>query len=119
MKPLNFVIVGVGGQGILLASDVLCQVGMAMGYDVKKTDVHGMAQRGGSVESHLRFGKVVFSPLIPHCKADFLVSFHAEEHLRLKSYLSPKGKDLIGVLLEAEKAVPDKKYVTLKNTETR
>ena len=62
MKPLNIVLTGVGGQGILLASDILCQVGMAVGYDVKKTDVHGMAQRGGSVVSHVRLADKVFSP---------------------------------------------------------
>ncbi len=65
MKPLNFVLTGVGGQGIVLASDILCLVGMAAGYDVKKTDVHGMAQRGGSVISHVRLADQVFSPMVP------------------------------------------------------
>jgi len=67
---------GVGGQGILKASEICGWAAMYAGYHVKKSEVHGMAQRGGSVESHLRFGKKVYSPLIPAGSADFLVCFH-------------------------------------------
>lgn len=91
MKPLNFVLVGVGGQGILLASDILCQVGMAVSYDVKKTDVHGMAQRGGSVISHVRLAERVFSPVVPTGAADFLLAFEKLEACRWASYLHPDG----------------------------
>ncbi len=91
MKPLDFVLVGVGGQGILLASDVLCQVGMAVGYDVKKTDVHGMAQRSGSVISHVRLAEQVFSPVVPKGAADFLLAFEQLEACRWVEYLHPDG----------------------------
>lgn len=91
MKPLNFVLVGVGGQGILLASDILCQVGMAVGYNVKKTDVHGMAQRGGSVISHVRLAEQVFSPVVPKGAANFLLAFEKLEACRWAEYLRPDG----------------------------
>ncbi len=91
MKPLNFVLVGVGGQGILLASDVLCQVGLAAGYDVKKTDVHGMAQRGGSVVSHVRMADQVFSPMVALGEADYLLAFEKLEACRWAQFLRPDG----------------------------
>ena len=91
MKALNFVLVGVGGQGILLSSDILCIVGMSMGYDVKKTDVHGMAQRGGSVISHVRLAEQVFSPVVPEGAADYLLSFEKLEACRSVHYLHRNG----------------------------
>ncbi len=101
MKPLNFILVGVGGQGILLSSDILCLVGMAQGYDVKKTDVHGMAQRGGSVISHVRLADEVFSPVVPDGGADFLLAFEKLEACRWVHYLH---KD--GVAVVNEQAIP-------------
>lgn len=91
MRPLNFILVGVGGQGILLASDILCRVGMAVGYDVKKTDVHGMAQRGGSVISHVRLADEVFSPVVPLGAADYLLAFEKLEACRWAHYLHREG----------------------------
>ena len=91
MNSLNFVLAGVGGQGILLASDILCQVGMAVGYDVKKTDVHGMAQRGGSVISHVRLAERVFSPVVPVGAADFLLGFEKLEACRWANFLHRDG----------------------------
>jgi indolepyruvate ferredoxin oxidoreductase beta subunit len=78
----NLLFVGVGGQGVLLASDIMAEVAFRVGFDVKKSEVHGMSQRGGSVFSHLRFGERVYSPIIPHGEADFLVSFEEMETLR-------------------------------------
>jgi indolepyruvate ferredoxin oxidoreductase beta subunit len=78
---------GVGGQGVLLASEVLAETAALAGLAVKKSEVHGMAQRGGSVVSHLRFGPEVFSPLIPAGEADFLVSFEELEALRYLPHL--------------------------------
>lgn len=72
-----------------------------------------MAQRGGSVESHLRFGKKVFSPLIPAGCADFLVPFHADEEARLREMLSPRGTNLIGALGAAGSAVSDPRYLNI------
>ena len=82
---------GVGGQGTLLASEVLCDAFLLSGYDVKKSEVHGMAQRGGSVTTHLRFGPKVFSPLIEPGRADLLVAFEKVEALRFAHYLRPGG----------------------------
>ena len=88
----NILIVGVGGQGVLLASEVLGDVAARSGLDVKKSEVHGMAQRGGSVVSHLRFGRRIYSPLIPRGEADFLLSFEKLETLRYLDYLRPDGR---------------------------
>ncbi len=101
MNPLNFVLAGVGGQGILLASDILCQVGMAVGYDVKKTDVHGMAQRGGSVISHVRLAKQVFSPVVPVGAADFLLAFEKLEACRWANFLHRDG-----IVVVNDEAIP-------------
>ena len=78
----SVLLAGVGGQGVLLASEILAEAAAIAGFDVKKSEVHGMAQRGGSVVSHLRFGPVVHSPLIPRGGADYLVSFERLETLR-------------------------------------
>jgi len=83
----SVLLAGVGGQGVLLASEVLAEAAAIAGSDVKKSEVHGMAQRGGSVVSHLRFGPQVHSPLIPRGGADFLVSFERLETLRYLEYL--------------------------------
>src|SRR5512136_972113 len=101
---------GIGGQGILKASEIAGWAAMFEGYHVKKSEVHGMAQRGGSVESHLRFGKKVFSPLIPQGKADYLVCFDQAEGERLKNFLSPKGINLIQYLGKAQASLEDKRY---------
>ncbi len=82
---------GVGGQGTLLASEVLGEAFLLSGYDVKKSEVHGMAQRGGAVTTHLRFGPKVFSPLIEPGKADLLIAFEKIEGLRFAHYLRPGG----------------------------
>ncbi len=71
---MNFLVVGVGGQGVLLASNVLAEAGLILNLDVKKSEVHGMSQRGGSVNSHVRWGPEVFSPLIGQGEVDVLVS---------------------------------------------
>lgn len=87
----NIVICGVGGQGIILASNVLCYTAFLEGFDVKKSEVHGMAQRGGSVITHVRFGKKVFSPLIEQGTADFILAFEKLEALRYMEYLKKNG----------------------------
>jgi len=83
----NVLLAGVGGQGVLLGSEVLAEVAALAGFEVKKSEVHGMAQRGGSVVSHLRFGVEVFSPLISRGAADYLVSFERLETLRYLDFL--------------------------------
>ena len=72
-SPLSIVIAGLGGQGVLTASDILAEAAFLAGYQVKKSEVHGMSQRGGSVASDVRFGSAVFSPMVPPGEADFLL----------------------------------------------
>jgi len=83
----NILFSGVGGQGILLASELTAYAQLMAGFDVKKSEVHGMAQRGGSVEAHLRYGERVYSPLIEPGKADILVAFEILEAARYLPYL--------------------------------
>lgn len=87
----NVLIVGVGGQGVLTASDILATVCLAHGYDVKKSEVHGMSKRGGVVYSHVRFGRTVLSPLIEPGASDVLLAFEPAEALRWSPYLKPGG----------------------------
>ena len=88
----NVLMVGVGGQGIILASSILAEVAAESGLDVKKSEVHGMAQRGGAVSSHVRFGKKVYSPLIPAGEADILFGSELLETYRWLPYLKPEGR---------------------------
>ena len=95
MSTTNFVLAGVGGQGTILASDVVAQTGLHIGLDAKKSEVHGMAQRGGDVTTHFRFGKKVYSPLIKQGDVDYLVSFELLEALRYINWLKPDGKIIL------------------------
>jgi indolepyruvate ferredoxin oxidoreductase, beta subunit len=92
---VNVSLVGVGGQGILLTSEVLARAAAIAGLDVKKSEVHGMAQRGGSVISQVRFGPRVYSPIIPDGGTDILVAFERLEALRWRHLLAPDGRVLI------------------------
>ena len=91
METKNIMIVGVGGQGSLLASKLLGHLLMSQGYDVKVSEVHGMSQRGGSVVTYVRAGDCVYSPVIDKGEADFIVSFEALEAARWLSYLKKDG----------------------------
>ncbi|MGQ9458641.1 MAG: indolepyruvate oxidoreductase subunit beta [Anaerolineae bacterium] len=95
VKDVNFLLVGVGGQGTILASNVLAEVGLEAGYDVKKAEVHGMAQRGGSVTSHVRWGRAVRSPIIGAGEADVLLAFEKLEAVRYAENLRPGGLALV------------------------
>jgi indolepyruvate ferredoxin oxidoreductase beta subunit len=94
----NILLVGVGGQGTLLASEILSEVLMLSGYDVKKAEVHGMAQRGGSVVSHVRFGSKVYSPIIPEGQADILFGFELLETYRYLPLLKKDGQVVVNDL---------------------
>jgi indolepyruvate ferredoxin oxidoreductase beta subunit len=94
-KVTNIFLSGVGGQGTILASNILGQVFLKVGYDVKKSEVHGMAQRGGDVTTHFRFGKKVYSPLIKYGDVDFLISFELLEAARYINWVKPEGKIII------------------------
>lgn len=91
----NILFCGVGGQGILFASEVTSEVLIRTGFDVKKSEVHGMAQRGGAVEAHLRYGERVYSPLIEPGDADVEVAFELLESLRYLPYLSSSSRVIV------------------------
>ena len=91
----NVMIVGVGGQGSLLASKLLGHVLLAKGYDVKVSEVHGMSQRGGSVVTYVRFGDKVYSPIIDKGEADYIISFESLEAARYMEYLKPGGQVIV------------------------
>lgn len=95
MKKLDFLMAGVGGQGTILASNILAEAGVELGYDVKTAEVHGMAQRGGSVESHVRWGEKVYSPLVEQEKADYVIGFEMLEAGRWPMYLNKDSVVLI------------------------
>jgi indolepyruvate ferredoxin oxidoreductase beta subunit len=98
----NILFSGVGGQGILLASEITAYSLLAAGYDAKKSEVHGMAQRGGSVTAQLRFGKRVYSPLIEPGRADIQMAFEMMEAVRYLPYLHPGSK----VIVNTQKILP-------------
>ena len=91
----NIMIVGVGGQGALLASKTLGQVLLDSGFDVKVSEVHGLSQRGGSVVTYVRYGKKVYSPIVDKGQADFIVSFEMLEAARYTEYLKTDGQIVV------------------------
>ena len=95
MKKLDLLVIGVGGQGVVLASDIVSEAALAAGYDVKKTDTLGMAQRGGSVVSHVRIAPKVWSPLIKEGEVDILLAFEKLEAARWGHYLRPGGVAIV------------------------
>ncbi|NLX03387.1 MAG: indolepyruvate oxidoreductase subunit beta [Syntrophomonadaceae bacterium] len=94
-KATNILIVGVGGQGTLLTSRILAQVAVDLGYDVKVSEIHGMAQRGGSVVSQVRYGEKIYSPIISKGDADIILAFEKLEAARWLDYLKPDGMIII------------------------
>lgn len=96
-KVTNVLIVGVGGQGTILASRVLSGVVQEAGYDVKVSEIHGMSQRGGSVVTQVRFGEKVHSPIIPAGKADLILAFELLEGLRHQPALKDEGKIIVNL----------------------
>jgi indolepyruvate ferredoxin oxidoreductase beta subunit len=101
-KVKNILFAGVGGQGILRASDIMCMAMMEAGFDVKKSEVHGMAQRGGCVTSHVRYGAKVYSPLAESGSIETLVSFEKMETLRYLKFLTKDAS----VILNTEEIYP-------------
>ena len=101
-KITNILIVGVGGQGILLSADILAKLLVGLKYDVKQAEIHGMSQRGGSVHSMVRFGKHVTAPLISRGEADYLLAFEELEALRWAPFVRPAGH----VIVNAQRISP-------------
>ena len=102
---------GIGGQGVLKLAELCCYAAFFAGYHVKKSEVHGMAQRGGSVESHVRFGKKVYSPLIPQGGVDYFVPLHPDEHKRLSKFTGKRCFDLFPFLERAKDAMDNARFV--------
>src|SRR5512145_24586 len=101
-KVKSVLFAGVGGQGILRASDIMCEAMMEAGFDVRKSEVHGMAQRGGCVTSHVRYGTKVYSPLAEPGSIETLVSFEKMESLRYLKFLSKDAS----IILNTEEIYP-------------
>jgi len=95
MNKTDFLLAGVGGQGVLTASDIVAEVGMALGLDVKKSEVHGFSQRGGVVESHVRWDTHVDAPLAERGRIDYLLAFELLESTRWADYVKPGGAILV------------------------
>jgi len=117
---INFLLAGVGGQGTILASDVLVNVGLAAGFQAKQAEVHGMSQRGGSVTSHVRWGIVVYSPLIGAGEADVLLAFEKLEALRSLKAMRPGALVLVNsqvikplTVISGDQVYPDDESVRL------
>jgi len=95
METFNIIIVGVGGQGLITLNNIIAQAAFISGYDVKTSELHGLSQRVGSVETHLRLGKKVYSPLVVKGKADLVLGLEITESLRAISFSNPKTNFLI------------------------
>ena len=98
-KVTNIVVAGLGGQGVLTATDIVADVAVSAGLDVKKSELHGMSQRGGSVSSDVRFGAKVFSPMVPEGEADYLVVISADQ-VSVNAAALRKDGEGVGVLIE-------------------
>ncbi len=97
MNSTNILVAGIGGQGVMTAAEILALTALAQGYDVKKTEVAGMAQRGGVVTSHVRFGEKINSPAIPQGEADLIIGFEPAEAARWLDQLKPGGVMLVNL----------------------
>ena len=104
-RVTNILVAGIGGQGVMTAAEILARAALAMGMDVKKTEVAGMAQRGGVVTSHVRFGARVLSPAIPEGEADVLLGFEPAEAMRWCTHLRPEGVAMVNTLRQAPPVV--------------
>jgi len=108
----NIICAGIGGTGVILSSNILADAAFLAGYDVRKSEIHGMSQRGGSVSSDVRFGKKVYSPLIPDGEADFLVVMHPDE---LENNLYRLKSD--GIVIDIALIVGENRDISLLNEE--
>lgn len=102
-RIVNIVVAGLGGQGVLKASDIIAEVAFQSGLDVKKSEIHGMSQRGGSVSSDVRFGPQVFSPMVPEGEADYLIVLDPSEIERNRALLALGGTLIEPGLLSGRK----------------
>lgn len=94
-KVINIILTGVGGQGTILASEIISEIAAEAGYDVKKSEIHGMSQRGGNVDSHVRYGEKVYSPIVMKGDCDLLLAFERLEALRMADFVKKDGKIIV------------------------
>jgi len=116
IEQFNMVIVGAGGQGLITLLQILAEAAKLEGYDVKTSELHGLSQRGGSVEVHFRFGRKIFSPLVSQGKADLILALETKESLKAALYASPQTIFLINkfqIPIPLQKSLPEKEI--LKN----
>jgi indolepyruvate ferredoxin oxidoreductase beta subunit len=111
-RVTNVILAGLGGQGVIKASDILCDAAVRAGFDVKKAEVHGMSQRGGSVTSDVRFGREVLSPMVPSGEADFLVVLSPSEIPVTRGLLGKRGV-LFPPDLVPEASLPNRKSLNV------
>jgi indolepyruvate ferredoxin oxidoreductase, beta subunit len=111
-RVVNVVVAGIGGQGALKASDILADAACRAGHDVKKAEIHGMSQRGGSVTSDVRFGEKVHSPMVPRGEADFLVVLAADQ-IEVNRPALREGGLVLGPDLLDEKALPNRRSLNV------
>ncbi len=111
-ESLNILIVGVGGQGVLLASEIISEAAMKSGYDVKKSEVHGMSQRGGVVSSHVKIAPKVHSPTIQYGQADVLIAFEQAEGLRALDWMKSDGVAIVSTTMLVPAIVTSSKKLT-------
>jgi indolepyruvate ferredoxin oxidoreductase beta subunit len=109
---INVVVAGIGGQGVLKASDILADAALRTGLDVKKSEIKGMSQRGGSVTSDVRFGRMVFSPMVPSGEADYLLVLEPTQVEANRHYLKPGGRLITPDAVAADK-LPNKKSLNV------
>jgi indolepyruvate ferredoxin oxidoreductase, beta subunit len=105
-QTANVLVVGTGGQGVITASEIISDVAMLSGFDTKKSEIHGMSQRGGVVTSHVRYSEKVFSPVIMEGEADILLSFELAETVRWLHFMKPSGR----VVTSRQKIIPPAVY---------
>ncbi|MBI4786707.1 MAG: indolepyruvate oxidoreductase subunit beta [Chloroflexi bacterium] len=120
MMKTDFLLAGVGGQGVLTASDIVAEVGMAMGLDAKKSEIHGFSQRGGVVESHVRWGERVAAPMGEKGRIDYLLAFELMESARWIEFLKPGGVVIVNrqKILPMSATVGDAVYPTEETIES-
>lgn len=113
-KQFNIVIVGVGGQGLLTLLQILDEAALSEGYDFKSAEIHGLSQRGGSVEVHIRFGQKIYSPLVSQGRADLIIALEIQEALRGINFSSKKTIFLVNEFLVpiAGQETPKAKYIS-------
>jgi indolepyruvate ferredoxin oxidoreductase beta subunit len=111
-QPCNIVVAGLGGQGVLTATDIIADVALRAGFDVKKSEIKGMSQRGGSVACDVRFGAEILSPMVPEGEADFLVALEAAQLEPNRHLLRPEGLTIAPSVIDAA-LLPQKKMLNV------